>query len=88
MKASEIKPGVRVFISDNPTHTARTHTMISAMTEMAGKEYTIERVVMSSYGIAADIKKFWWHPKDLHLVNVPPIKKPEIHLFDVKELVT
>jgi 3-oxoacyl-[acyl-carrier-protein] synthase III len=87
MKESEIKQGVRVFISDNPTHTARTHTVIPSMTDMMGKEYTIERAVNSRHGTAADIKRFWWHPKDLTLIK-PIIKKPEIHLFDVKELVT
>ncbi len=87
MKESEVKQGVRVFISDNPTHTARTHTVIPSMTDMAGKEYTIEKSVVSSHGVAADIEKFWWHPKDLTLIK-PTTKKPEICYFDTKELVT
>jgi hypothetical protein len=88
MKDSEVRKGVKVFISDNPTYTAKTHTMIPTMTEMAGKEYTIRnRVISDLHGITADINQFWWHPKDLSLIK-PITKKPELHYFDTKELVT
>jgi hypothetical protein len=88
MKASEIKQGIKVLISNDLIWTAKTHSVSIEMRVMRGKKFTIEKIVESEYGMAAVIDTFWWHPKDLTLFKPTPIKKPKTHLFDVKELVT
>jgi hypothetical protein len=85
MKDSEMKKGMYVTISKDPVNTSRTHTTNGAMRKMAGKTYTIHRVYNSSYGVAAEVLGWTWHPKDL--IKARTEKKPQTFHFNAKELV-
>lgn len=86
MKESEMKKGMRVFISDTE-NTKNTHTVTQIMSEMLNKSFKIQYIKITPHGDAAVINNYCWHPNDL--TKNKPIKKepPKTQYFDVKELV-
>ena len=87
MNELEMAKGMRIVISKDPSNTRRTHTVNAAMRNMREKQYAIQRVKDTHYGLAAEIEGWTWHPKDL-TEACPPEKEPQIFHFDIKELVT
>jgi len=84
MKASEMKKGMHIIISNDISKTSRTHTANNSMRKMQGQYYTIKRVIITGHGLAAIVNGWTWHPEDLTEVEIT--KKSQIFHFDIKEL--
>jgi hypothetical protein len=54
------------------------------MRDMIGKNYTIESIRKTGFGLAAEIGGWIWHPKDL--AEACTEKEEQIFHFDIKEL--
>ena len=87
MKEHEMEKGLVVIISTDPSNTIRTHDINPSMKTMFGKQYTIESVIKSHYGLTAIIEGWMWHYDDLK-ERLAPEKKAQIFHFDVKKLST
>ena len=86
MKESRMEKGVHITISNDACHTERTHTVNEAMKRMRGGLYQMGGTVETSYGPTAIIEGYYWHPDDL--IEVSPVKKPQLFHFDADGLVT